>query len=71
MSDFTSISIPENLKSDFFELQEELDKVEKALLDIQKKKQEVLQYEFSRGIQKLETLANKINSLTNSLEKKS
>lgn len=68
MSHSTSISIPENVQPALFLLQEEVAKVEKALLDLQKKKHEVLQQKFSTGIENLGLLANKINALTSNLE---
>lgn len=70
MSQSTSLSISENVRSALVQLQDEVAKVEKALLEIQQKKHEVLQHQLSAGIHNLATLANSINALATSLEGK-
>jgi hypothetical protein len=68
MSQSTSLSIPESVQPAFIQLQDELTKVEEALLELQQKKYEVLQHQLSAGIYNLTALASNINSLANSLE---
>ncbi len=68
MSQSTSLSIPENVRSALVQLQEEVANLEKALLELRQKKHEVLQHQLSAGIHNLATLANSINALANSLE---
>ncbi len=68
MSQSASLSIPENVRPALVQLQDEVAKVEKALLELRQKKHEVLQHQLSAGIHKLATLANSINALANSLE---
>jgi len=68
MSQNTSASIPENLISALSQLHDELTMVEKTLLELRQKKQEVLQHKLSMGIEHLEIQANKINAIANSLE---
>lgn len=68
MSQSTSLSIPENVRPALVQLQDEVAKIEKALLELRQKKHEVLQHQLSTGIHKLATLANSINALANNLE---
>lgn len=68
MSHNTNLSIPQNVMSALSELQHEVAKVEQALLELRQKKQEALQYQLSTSIENLETQANRINAIADSLE---
>ncbi|MFH7029825.1 MAG: hypothetical protein ACHBN1_31800 [Heteroscytonema crispum UTEX LB 1556] len=68
MSPNTNSSIPQNIMSALSELEDEVAKVEQALLELRQKKQEALQYQLSTGIEDLETQANRINAIADSLE---
>ncbi|MBH8567024.1 hypothetical protein I8748_33580 [Nostoc sp. CENA67] len=68
MSRCTNSSIPENVIPALAKLQSEVEKVENSLLELRQKKQEIMQNQLSAGIQKLATLANNINTLSNSIE---
>lgn len=68
MSQSTSLSIPENVRSALVQLEDEVVKVEKALLELQQKKHEFLQHQLNAGIDNLVTLANSINILAYRIE---
>lgn len=68
MSQFTSLSIPENVRSALVQLQDEVEKVEKSLLELQQKKHEFLQHQLNAGVDNLARLANSINTLAYSIE---
>ena len=68
MSQSTSLSISENVSSTLVQLEDEVAKVEKALLELRQKKYEVLTHQLSVSIHKLATLANSINALANNIE---
>lgn len=68
MSQSTSLSIPEDFQLAFVQLQDEVVKLEKVLLEIRQKKHEILQHQLNMGIHNLATLANSINTLANNLE---
>lgn len=68
MSQSTSSSIPENVRSALVQLQDEVVKVEKFLLELQQKKRDFLQHQLDAGIDNLATLANSINTLAYSIE---
>ena len=68
MSQSTNSSIPENVVPALLQLQCEVEKVESTLLELRQKKQEVIQYQFNAGIEKLAKIANNINTIANSIE---
>ncbi|MBD2439006.1 hypothetical protein [Nostoc sp. FACHB-110] len=60
--------MPQNVMSALNQLQDEVAKVEQALLELKQKKQEVLQHQLSTGIESLSIQAHKVNDLANCLE---
>lgn len=68
MSTQTNTSIPQNVVSALSQLQDEVTKVEQALLELRRKKQEFLQYQLSNSLEKLSVQADKVNTLAISLE---
>lgn len=68
MSTQTSKSIPENVASAFNQLQDEVSKLENALLELKEKKQEYLQYQLTTNMEKLSVQAEQVNNLAVNLE---
>ncbi|HEY9801606.1 MAG TPA: hypothetical protein V6D25_14715 [Leptolyngbyaceae cyanobacterium] len=68
MSTQTSTSIPENVASAFNQLQDEVTKLEHALLELKEKKQEFLQYQLTTNMEKLSVQAEQVNTLAINLE---
>ncbi|MEH2437113.1 MAG: hypothetical protein V7K25_23220 [Nostoc sp.] len=68
MSTQTNTSIPQNIVPALNQLQDEVTKVEQALLELRRKKQEFLQYQLSSSLENLSVQADKVNTLAISLE---
>jgi hypothetical protein len=69
MSSNTTTLTSRNVLSTLNELQEEVTRVEQALIEIQRQKQEALQHQLNTGINNLAIQADTINALADSLSK--